>query len=242
MNKAVAAIVALAIVGGGATLAAVLVGEGHDTANPATTNRRDNAPSQVAASGIVEASTGTIAVGTPVPGVVSRMDVAWGDHVAQGQSLFHIDDRDIADTRAAAVAQLAIAKAGLPPAAQHLDAANRLRADGFVTVQDLVQRRADYAAAQSAVAAARAQIARIDTEIGRRTVHAPVTGRILKINVRRGEFADSMAGASPVILMGGDDPLYVRADVDEHDAWRVKPGTAATSSRATSHATRKPME
>lgn len=236
MNKAVAAILVLAIVGGGATLGAVMLDEGHDSARPAAISDRDTGPAQVAASGIVEASTGTIAVGTPVAGIVALMDVSWGDLVTKGQPLFQIDDREVADTRATAVAQLAAANAALPPTAQKLAAANRLHSDGFVTKQDLVQRRADYDAAQSAVEAARAQIARIDTEIARRTVRAPVSGRILKINVRRGEFADTMTGASPVILMGGDDPLYVRADVDEHDAWRVKPGVAATAYVPGNHA------
>lgn len=229
MNDAVVAIFVLAIVGAGATLGAVILDEGHDTAAPAATSSPNNGAVQVAASGIVEASTGTIAVGTPIAGIVSHMDVSWGDHVTKGQPLFQIDARDVADTRATAVAQLATVMAALPPAKQNLGAANRLRSEGFVTKQDQVQRRADYDAAKSAIAAARAQIARIDAEIAQRTIRAPVSGRILKINVRPGEFADTMTGASPVILMGGDDPLYVRADVDEHDAWRVKSSAAAAA-------------
>jgi HlyD family secretion protein len=241
MNKSIASILVLAILGGAATFGAVMLDEGHDKAKPAAASSQDNSQVQIAASGIVEASTGTIAVGTPVAGIVSRLDVSWGDHVTSGQMLFHIDDRDIADTRSTAVAQLVSARAALPPAKHNLDAANRLRADGFVTKQDLVQRRADYDAAQAAVAATRAQVTRIDTEIARRTVRAPISGRILKINVRRGEFADTMTGAAPVILMGGDDPLYVRADVDEHDAWRVKPGVSATAFVPGNHALRAPL-
>lgn len=230
MNKAVAVIYGLAIVGGLATLVAVVRDEGHDRAKPGLpVADTPIQPVQIAASGIVEASTGTIAIGTPVAGIVSRMVVSWGDRVVKGQPLFQIDARDVADTRAAAVAQVAAARATLAPAEQKLRAAERLQADGFVTKQELVQRRGEYQAAAAAIAAARADIARIDAEIARRTVRAPVSGRILKIEVRPGEFAGGSTGSSPVLLMGSDSPLYIRADVDEHDAWRVKPGIAATA-------------
>jgi hypothetical protein len=35
--------------------------------------------------------------------------------------------------------------------------------------------------------------------------------------------------ATPLILLGGSRPLNVRVDVDEHEAWRVKAGAAATA-------------
>jgi HlyD family secretion protein len=45
--------------------------------------------------GIVEASTENIAVGTPVPGIVTAIYVKWGDRVKTGNPLFKIDPRDL---------------------------------------------------------------------------------------------------------------------------------------------------
>lgn len=228
MNRAVAAILALSILGGVASVGAVVLDEG-ETVTSAPANDVQRGPVQIAGSGIVEGSTGTIAIGTPVAGIVAEMAARWGERVTRGTLLFRIDDRDIADTRATAVAELAKAEAMLPPATNKLDAAKQLRGNHVVSEQDVIQRQADYAVAKSSIEAARAQIERIDTEIARRTVLAPITGRVLKINVRPGEFADTASAAPPVILMGDDDQLNVRVDVDEHDAWKVKPGMPATA-------------
>ena len=49
--------------------------------------------SYVAGSGIIEASTHNIAVGTPVSGVVTELFVKVGDTVRAGDALFTLDDR-----------------------------------------------------------------------------------------------------------------------------------------------------
>ena len=110
---------------------------------------------------------------------------------------------------------------------------------GFVTRNDLVQRQSDLAVAQANVTAARAQLHELDAEVVRRTVRAPVAGRVLKINVRPGEVAETAAAAGPVLLLGGDDRLNVRVDIDEHDAWRVRggvPGVAYVQGNRQLHA------
>lgn len=179
---------------------------------------------RVAGSGIVEADTGTIAVGTPVTGLVERIDVNWNENVAKGAPLFRIDARDLLNRRGSLVAAIDQATAGLPAIQRKLDAISAPQMAGFVTRNDLVQRQSDLAVANANVEAARAQLHELDAEVARRTIRAPVSGRVLKINVRPGEVAEAAAAAGPVLLMGGDDRLYIRVDVDEHDAWRVRSG------------------
>lgn len=224
MNWPLRIMVVLAVAGGIAGGAMVV----HDRAAPslppptATSVIADDG--QVAGSGIVEASTGTIAVGTPVTGLVDRMDVTWGQHVTKGASLFRIDARDLLNRRVTLVAAIEQAKAGLPAVQRKFDAVSDPRMAGFVTRNDLVQRQSDLAVAESNVTAARAQLLELDAEVARRTVSAPISGRVLKINIRPGEVAEATAAAGPVLLLGGDDRLNVRVDVDEHDAWRVRGG------------------
>ncbi|TPG12769.1 efflux RND transporter periplasmic adaptor subunit [Sphingomonas oligophenolica] len=222
MNWPLRIMIALAVAGGIA--GGVMVVRDSAVPSSATAAPAPANDGRVAGSGIVEASTGTIAVGTPVTGLVDRMDVTWGQQVVKGAPLFTIDARDLINRRAPLIAAIDQANAGLPAVQRKLDAITDPRMAGFVTRNDLVQRRSDLAVARSNVAAARAQLHELDADIARRTVRAPVTGRILKINVRRGEVAEATGVAQPVLLLGGDERLNVRVDIDEHDAWRVRGG------------------
>jgi multidrug efflux pump subunit AcrA (membrane-fusion protein) len=45
--------------------------------------------SYVEGTGITEASTGNIAIGTPVSGIITKIDVSWGEQVAAGAPPVH---------------------------------------------------------------------------------------------------------------------------------------------------------
>lgn len=83
----------------------------------------------------------------------------------------------------------------------------------------------DVQAAQ--VAAAESQAAATRVEIDRLTVRAPTDGRVLQVKIRPGEFAPAGVVSQPMILLGDVDKLRVRVDVDENDAWRIKPDAPA---------------
>ncbi|HLL87781.1 MAG TPA: hypothetical protein VK324_00605, partial [Tepidisphaeraceae bacterium] len=52
-------------------------------------------------------------------------------------------------------------------------------------------------------------------------------GRVLQVKVRAGEFAPAGVMQTPLMLVGGVDRMHVRVDVDENDAWRVRPAAKA---------------
>jgi HlyD family secretion protein len=70
------------------------------------------------------------------------------------------------------------------------------------------------------------QVAQVKAEIARHLVRAPVDGEILRLTLRPGEYLVS-GGAAPLLLFGEDASLYLRVDIDESDAWRIRPGAAA---------------
>jgi HlyD family secretion protein len=90
--------------------------------------------------------------------------------------------------------------------------------------------RPDIEVARADLAQARKQVERIQADIGRLTVTAPMTGTILQAKVRAGEYAPAGVLAQPLILMGATEQLHVRADIDEKDAWRFEAGRKATGS------------
>ena len=53
---------------------------------------------------------------------------------------------------------------------------------------------------------------------------------MLQVKVHLGEFAPTGALPTPLILLGSVDKLHVRVDVEEHEAWRVRPEARAAAS------------
>jgi multidrug resistance efflux pump len=80
------------------------------------------------------------------------------------------------------------------------------------------------------IASARAQVGQIKAQIEIRTVRAPVSGRILQLAARLGEYAQSGSLATPLVQLGNDTTLHVRVDIDENDAWRFRPCAPAVAS------------
>ena len=92
----------------------------------------------------------------------------------------------------------------------------------MISAEDLETRThaADTAEAQYLQAQANLEAAKTDLE--RLTVRAPVDGQVMQLKVHLGEFAPTGVLAQPLILFGSVEPMNVRVDVDENDAWRVR--------------------
>ncbi len=67
------------------------------------------------------------------------------------------------------------------------------------------------------------------TSLERSVVRAPMDGDVLQVKVHPGEFAPAGVTATPLVLLGRLKPLHIRVDVDEHEAWRVRPEATATA-------------
>jgi multidrug efflux pump subunit AcrA (membrane-fusion protein) len=234
---------------------------------------------QVGAVGLVEAESENIALSLPVPGLVTHVDVAAGNHVKKGARLFSLDSRDVEAELALRKSALALAESkleklaaaprpeDLPPAEAKVDEAGQLYQDAAVQLnliesvkdkrairqEDLERRRLAVKAAQARLDEAKAELAllkagtwkpdldiaraeveearhqvkRVEADLERLVVTAPIDGEILQCKVHPGEYAQAGPLAQPLILMGATKRLNVRADIDEQDAWRVKGGATA---------------
>src|SRR6058998_3951094 len=87
----------------------------------------------------------------------------------------------------------------------------------------------DIAVAKSEVAQAEAQLKAVETDIERLTTRAPMDGVILQDKVRLGQYAQCGPLSEPLMVLVGGKHIHIRADVDENDAWRVRPNTPATA-------------
>jgi len=152
---------------------------------PAIAPPRNPFPKTVAGSGVVEAETENIKIGSPVPGVVVHVDARVGEEVKPGAELFRLDDRQLQSElkfrEAAAAAadadltrlenqprqeqllmsQATVAEAEANAAEQRdqLARARELVRNRVTTDQDLVTREQTYRASQAKLRHAQADLA-----------------------------------------------------------------------------------
>jgi HlyD family secretion protein len=217
----------------GIAIAMFMVIKGNDTppaSKPVVQSVRAPYTSYIFGPGIVEASTENIAIGTPVSGIVTAVYVKWGDRVRTGYPLFTIDSSDLQAQLLPALAKVKEAEANLAKVKNRQRVGENMTPGVSISVEDLDNRRLDVGIAEAALVSAEAQVAQIKTEIERRTVRARLPGRILQMRTRLGEYAQSGSPSTPLMLLGNDDRLHIRVDVDENDAWRFQPCVAATAS------------
>jgi RND family efflux transporter MFP subunit len=198
-----------------------------EPAQPVSEAPQSPYPFFVAGSGLIEASTENIAIGTTVPGIVSKIFVETGGSVKIGEPLFRIDDRAVAAELALRQAAVKVSEAQLKDVKDNLSFYEKLDKDS-VTPEDLTKRRNTASIAEAQCALAVAQLNSTTTEMERLTVRAPVDGQVLQLNIHLGEFAPTGVLATPLIMLGNINTLHVRVDVDENDAWRIQTGAAAT--------------
>lgn len=199
-------------------------------------------PHSISGSGLVEANSRNIEIGSHLSGIVSELLVGEGDEVQKGAPLFKIDDRSARAEIATAESNLAVARAQLAEAqvslADQRDQLARVEGlkEGVVVSADRVS-RLRFAAqtantrvnvAKAAVDEAEARLKEAKVTLAKTTVTAPITGKVLKLNTRVGEFVQAGETATPPLVIGNDTPLHVRVSLDENELWRFSKDAKAT--------------
>lgn len=197
----------------------------------------------IAGAGIVEAKSQNIAIGASLAGIVKTVKVKVGDRVKLGDTLFLIDDRAAQAELAVREADLAKARAAVGEAEagvkdaeslQHL--AEAIQDRRAISTEELDRRRNATLIAKRKLDSARAEVLQADaaakasrTTLDLLQVTAPVSGEVLQVNVRPGEFAQAGPLSTPLMIVGNLDQLHVRVDIDENDAWRFRPDRKAVA-------------
>ena len=216
-----------------------------DQQPPRATGELANA-ARVAGVGLVEPASEIIDIGSALSGLVTDLRVETGDMVEKGQPLFLVDARSARARLQEANAAIAEARASITEARTARDTANQQLAlfrnlddPAAVSRSEVIRAEGDAATAssrlkvaQARLSAAQAAASSARTEIERLVVRAPISGEILAVNIRPGEFVATQGGgnATPFIQMGQTNPLHVRVDIDENEATRVSLGDEAVVS------------
>ncbi|MBS0635496.1 MAG: secretion protein HlyD [Verrucomicrobia bacterium] len=188
----------------------------------------------VAASGLVEAYEDNIFIGLSVQDVIQEVHCKVGDHVKENQLLFVVDESVPKAQVKAAEAAVAVAQAELEKNKSQLSRLTAIRDTRAVSVEDLRNKEHDVQISENNLKNAQANLFTAQQNLLQRRTYAPKDGVILKMDLRRGEFASSYAATvnspndAPIVL-GRTDKLQVRADVDEYNAFRIRNNQAAVA-------------
>jgi multidrug efflux pump subunit AcrA (membrane-fusion protein) len=209
----------------------------------------------VSAAGILESLSENVAIGVPQQGLVTGVKVKVNDAVKTGDVLFLLDDRDLRAQEISTTAKLDVARANIAVNEAELAKVEARFArfssvtdERAVSRDDLENLKREVDVSKARVAAARAELAAIGSElesiallIKRQTVLAPREGTVIQVNIRAGEYA-ATAPKNPAMIIGETGRLQVRADVDEQNATRIRPGQKARASLKGDPAVILPLE
>lgn len=192
----------------------------------------------IAGAGIVEASSQNISIGCPFNEVITKIFVVEGDHVNAGDPLFQLDLRNFEAQLEAAEASLKLAKVEYENQKKQFSFYERLKDKRAVSEQSYQQTLYGMLQAEQNLKVSQANVEAIKVNIERSIIRAPIDGEILQVNIHIGEIAPVIpfisaqstwltAANGTLILMGNVNPLQVRIDIDEDDAWRFERGSKA---------------
>lgn len=190
----------------------------------------------IAASGLVESLRENTSVGVPFAALIKEVKVEVSQQVKEGDELLRLDDRELAASLITDRAELALRQAELRRAQRQYDRLAKIGAGAAVAAEDLEKREDDLLVAKAGLEKARAAIESTERLLERFIVRAPISGVVLQVNIRAGEFA-SLGASTPPVIVGSISELQIRADVDEQLAPRVREGAKAVAYRKgeTSH-------
>lgn len=84
----------------------------------------------------------------------------------------------------------------------------------------------DVDVAKSEVLVAQAEVARLQVQLERESVRAPIEGAVLYVDIDLGEHVVP-GSVQQMVALGKLDPLHIRVQIDEMDAWRFRPEAKA---------------
>lgn len=234
----VSVIVAIAI------LAWLLSGKKKDTTINFTTEAvvPTNIENSVTATGTIEAVK-TVTVGTQVSGIINKLFVDYNSVVKKGQVIAELDKQNLQSQLNSAKAQLSQAQANLLSAQSDLayQKANYQRNKtlynkGLISANDYEQSRLSWQTANAtvaerrdAVAAAKEEVSRAQTNLSYAVITSPIDGVVISKSVEEGQTVAASYSTPELFTIAKDlKDMRVIANVDEADIGGVKVGQRVT--------------
>ena len=179
--------------------------------------------------GIIEALDQSIVVKPNYSGKVSAVLVREGAKVKKGDILYCLDVEDLQASLDSLEADANAAKFNYENTKLQWERVQNVSDPRAISRDEFSQKQYAVKQSDATYKSLRAKIKQNKIQINRSAIRAPRDGEVLKVNIREGEFVSTASDSSPLIL-GSNNKLQVRIDIDEINASNYHPGVKAIAS------------
>lgn len=169
--------------------------------------------SNIAGIGVIEPRSEVINLGSDIQGVAREIYVKVDQQVKKDEPLINLDTRDIDAQIKVMQAKLEIAKIQSKNLSSHFEISKKLNEKKLISIDDFNKIKYAMEAGAMEVESIKAQLDQLNTTKDRLVIKAPIDGKILFLNVRKGEL---VSFSSNPIIMGDTEILHVRVEIDEY--------------------------
>lgn len=167
-------------------------------------------------------------VGTQVSGTVSRIYVAQGEEVKQGQLLAEIDPKLLLAELKQNQASAETARLNAEQARRDLERTRELVAKDYAPKVDLEKAELSYASARNQYDNAKAQVERAEVNLGYSKIISPINGTIISQDVNEGQTVAASFQTPNLFKIAGDlTQMKIDVNLPEADIGQIKPGLPA---------------
>lgn len=166
-----------------------------------------------------------VTVGTDVAGTIEQLNVQEKDVVKRGDVIAVIKADDLRAALAESKSRVHEAEADIRLFELEVVRAKKLWQEAVGSQQAWDKAGRDVDAARARRASALAEVRRIEAEVAKTVITAPIDGVVIERDVHAGE---TIAAGAPLVTIANLDRRRIEAEVDEFDAARVALGKNVT--------------
>ncbi len=167
----------------------------------------------------------SVTLAAKIVGRVVAVNAEEGDRVEMGDVLVDIGDAELRANLSAAMAQLRMEEINLEHQEKLAERVRSLREQGTVSAENLDDANFKVAAAEQAVAGARAEVSRARAMLDETKIRAPFDGVIIRKDIETG---DVTSPGEPLLALEDHATLRFRTSVKEQDIPRIEKGQTIT--------------
>jgi RND family efflux transporter MFP subunit len=167
----------------------------------------------------------TVTLAAKIVGRVVAVNVDEGDRVEMGDVMVDIGDAELRANLSSAEARLRIEELNWAHLEKLAERVRSLRQQATVSAENLDDANFKVAAAEQAVASARAEVARARAMLDETKIRAPFDGVIIRKDIETG---DVTSPGEPLLVLENHAVLLFRTSVKEQDIPRIEKGQMIT--------------
>lgn len=168
-----------------------------------------------------------VEVKSEVGGKVKKLHSLPGDQVRQGDLLMEIDDSELQNEKAAAMAEVEGARLEAEKARGNFERAAALFEENLITTEVHENLRADLQISENDLDRAERRLQIVEERLNKTLIHSPADGTVLTLYVQEGQVVTAAASvnAGTSLMMVADlDRLLVHSHVNQVDVARIERG------------------